>query len=117
MDLLCSDFDSFILEYYNQFYDDDMLIEEMKFNFNFLEKINSIWSSNFTNYKNRIHVYYTKLYLLSSIYKKRNINNLEILECYENFFKNKYLIEVLLRDKAKKSIIDLKKDYNTMKIQ
>ena len=116
-DLLCSDFNSFILEYYNQFYDDDMLVEEMKLNFNFLEKINSIWSSNFTNYKNRIHVYYTKLYLLSSIYKKRNINNLEILGCYENFFKNKYLIEVLLRDKAKKSIIDFKKDYNMMKIQ
>ena len=104
LDLLVSDFNSFILEYYRKFYDKQKLINEMKLYFNKLEKIDTIWSSNLTNYKNKIDVYYTKLYVMSFVYKNKDIHDLEIEDCYENFLKNNYLLEVLLHEKAKKSL-------------
>ena len=106
--LLVSDFNSFILEYYNRFYDKKMLIEDMKFNFHQIELINSTWSSNLTNYKNRIHVYYTRLYVLSFAYNDKCIQCSEIFDCYKKFMENRYLIEVLLCDDAKDSLNEFK---------
>lgn len=109
-DLLCSDFYHFILRYYFEYYTDEIIIMEMELNFNKLNEIGSEWAKNITNYKNKIHVYFTKIFILSQIYKLKKIYNKRIEINYLNLKSNRFLLEILLNKNAKEILSELEQN-------
>ena len=110
LNLVCSDFYYFIIEYYRNFYDDDKIINEMQKYFEKLININSEWAKNLINQKNKIHIYITRLLILSEIYKSRFLNN-ENIVIYTNMLEtNTYLTDELLNKEVKSTLKKLKQN-------
>lgn len=100
-DLLSSDFYHFILRYYFEYYTDEIIVREMELYFNKLNEVGCEWAKNITNHENKIHVYFTKIFILSQIYKLKNIHNKRIEINFLNLKSNRYLIEIQLNKNAK----------------
>lgn len=104
LNLVCSDFYYFIIEYYMNFYDDDKIINKMQKYFEKLININSEWAENLINQINKIHIYITKLLILSEIYKLKSLNDENIIK-YANILEtNTYLTDNLLNKEMKSTL-------------
>ena len=75
-----------------------------------LININSEWAKNLINQKNKIHIYITRLLILSEIYKSRFLNN-ENIVIYTNMLEtNTYLTDELLNKEVKSTLKKLKQN-------
>jgi hypothetical protein len=109
-DLLCSDFYHFILRFYFEYYTDEIIVKEMNLYFNKLNNMSSEWTKNIINYKNKIHVYFTRLFILSKIYGIKKIHDNCIEINFLNLKSNRFLIEILLNKNAKKVLHQLEEN-------
>ena len=87
----------------------------MNLYFNKLNNIGSEWAKSIVNYKNKIHVYFTKLFILSNAYKIKNIHNKSIEINFLNLKSDKYLIEILLNKNAQKVLNQLEQNIEHVK--
>lgn len=86
VNILCTDFCNFIVSFYFHKLDNDNLLYSMKELFIKLKNLDSEWSYNFIQHRNKFFVYYSKLFILSVLYKFNNLIDDEIKELYNDFY-------------------------------
>lgn len=96
LNILCTDFCNFIVSYYLREYDDEKLLDSMKDLFIKLRNLDFDWSYNITHHRNKFFVYYSKLFILSVIYRFNELEDDEIKKLYNEFYENYVLFKKFL---------------------
>lgn len=109
LNILCTDYCNFVVEYYFIKYDDEELITSMKELFIKLKNLDSEWSYNITHHRNKFLVYFSKLFILSVIYGFKTLEDNEIKEFYKDFY-DEYVLFKKFLDCKKENILVIFKD-------
>lgn len=99
VNILCTDFCNFIITYYFHKYDNEKLLNSMKELFIKIKNLDSEWSYNITNHRNKFFALYSKLFIFSVIYKINNLNDDKIKEFYNDFYYEYVLFKKFLDNK------------------
>ncbi|MDD6776229.1 MAG: hypothetical protein PUD86_02915 [Methanobacteriaceae archaeon] len=105
LNILCTDFCNFIIDYYFHKYDDDKLLDSMKKLFVKLKNLDNEWSYNILHHRNKFFVYYSKLFIFSVIYEFNKLNDDEIKVHYNEFYEEYVLFKKFL-DNKKENFLD-----------
>lgn len=70
-----------------------------------LKNLDSEWSYNITQHKNKFFVYYSKLLIFSIIYEFNKLEDDEIKELYDEFYE-KYVLFKKFIDNNKENFLD-----------
>lgn len=103
--ILCTDFCNFIIAYYFHKYDEEKLLNLMKELFIKLKNLDSEWSYNIIQHKNKFFVYYSKLFIFSVIYESKKLDDEEIKEFYNQFYEE-YVLFKKFSDNNKENFLD-----------
>ena len=98
--IVCTDFCNFIIAYYFYKYDDEKLLNSMKELFVNLKNLDSEWSYNITQHKNKFYVYYSKLFIFSVIYDFNKLDDEKIKQFYNEFYEEYILFKKFLDNKS-----------------
>lgn len=86
--LLITDFASFVVHYHTHLNDNNSLIAMMKNLMKKIEFIDSEWTSSSSQQITKFHLYHSELYLLTSAYRNKKLNEREILMSYDELINN-----------------------------
>lgn len=97
--ILCTDFCNFIIAYYFHKYDNEKLLSSMKELFIKLKNLDSEWSYNIFQHKNKFFVYYSKLFIFSVIYDFNKLDDDKIKVFYNEFYEEYVLFKKFIDNK------------------
>ncbi len=114
-DLLLTDYCDFIVEYYYEKFDNSDIVDNMNNCFNDLKYIDSIWTKSQMQQTTIFNLLLTRLYLLTYVFKEKNIKNKHIVKSFSDFESNNILINRFIGEKRYNLIQIMKENIESTK--
>lgn len=96
--LLLTDFINFIINYYTTQAPDDDIIQQMNYLIKKIKYLDTEWAISQSYQLTKYHLYHSKLYLLTFVFKNKKLNNVELTKKYTELSLDKVQISKYFRD-------------------